>query len=190
MRKTLLFAGVLLLTLTLPTVSAINPHYFNGTVTFTGDIEGEADLEVWDPSSKIVIEYEPINLTFQHRGAEEGNDWYVVGYDWNYFEDLSENWLPYYEDYFGRLYLRVFKNKGEATIKYRFGRITEGTYEGWDKYHLEGTGTWSGGRIEVENESFTIYELSYTAKGKKGDKYKTTFDPHWTGLLSFTIEIG
>ena len=195
MRKTLLFAVVLLLILTLPTVSA-NPHYSQLTVTFDGDIKGVADdVEVWDPSSKIVIEWEPINLTFQDRGVtKEDSDWNVTGYDWNYFEDLSQNWLTYYNDYlpefnyFGQLYLRVFKNKGEATIKYYFGKITSGDYEGEYRYRLVGSGTWSGARIEVQNESFTIYELSYKAKGKKG--FKTTFDPRWTGLLSFTIEIG
>lgn len=197
MRKTLLFAVVLLLALTLPTVFA-NPHYSLSTVTFDGDIKGVADdVEVWGPSSKIVIEWEPINLTFQDRGVEkEQIDWNVTGHDWDYFEELSQNWLIYYSaylpefNYFGELYLRVLKNKGEVTIKYYFGKITSGDYAGNYSYRLVGSGTWSGGRIEVENESFTIYELSYTAKGKKGDKYKTTFDPHWTGLLSFTIEIG
>jgi len=174
MRKTLLFAGVLLLTLTLPTVSAINPHYFNGTVTFTGDIEGEADLEVWDPSSKIVIEYELIDLTFQDREEREESDDNIV-HDWNYFEGLRpEGWL----------YLRVFKNKGEATIKYKFGRITGGIGDGSPKYHLEGTGTWSDGTVDGP---FTIYELTYQPKGK--EKTKTTFDPCWTGSLTFNIGI-
>lgn len=191
MRKISLFAVVLLLTLTLPTVTFAGGWLFP-TVTFTGDIvvkEGSAILGAWGNKKKTIIEWEPINLTFQDRGAREGSDWYEAGHDWNYFEDLSENWLPYYENYFGMMYLGVFRNNGEAMIKYYFGRITSGDYKGMFRYRLAGSGEWSNadGIIRCVEESFTIYEISYKAKGKKG--FKTTFDPRWTGLLSFTIEI-
>ena len=193
MRKTLLFAVVLLLTLTLPTVSAIHPHYSQRTVRFADDIEGEALLEVWDPSSKIVIEWESINLTYEV---------IIVGTESTNFTKLSEEWLDEYEDSFERwngiygmslndfgwLYLRVFKNKGNAKIVYRFGRY-EAPLEftdGYFRYRLEGSGAWSDGLITADG-SFTIYEISYKQKGKKG--LRETFDPLWTGPLSFTIEI-
>ncbi len=190
MKKTLLIA-VVLLTLTLPTVLA-NPHYSYRTVTFDGDIEGSAnDVKVWDPSSKIVIEpeYGPINLTFRDRGDEEGSDWNkTADVEWDDFEDLSQNWVPDYENYFGKLYLRVFKNKGEATIKYWFSPIdkTWDPYGRLFRYRLVGSGTWSGERIEVKDKTFTISNVTYIEKKRS---LKTKFDPLWEGRLTFNITI-
>ena len=185
MRKTLLFAVVLLLISTFPTVCMAGwaEKEAQREVTFAGDIvveEGSASLVVYE-HKKLIIEWRPINLTFSYR---EGD------YVWNDLGDLSLNWtieyagLPY--DYFGRLYLKVDKRKGEATIIYRFGRVTEDAHSGLFRYHLEGTGAWSDADgTTCDEESFTIYELIW--KGKK--RPKATYDQRWTGLLTFNIEI-
>lgn len=183
MRKTLLFSVALLLTLTLPIVFA-KPHYYYPTVTFAGDLGevGEEEiLEAWPepPSSKIVIEWEPIDLTFQDRGTvREASDLYKPPHDWDYFEDLSQNWpRPC------KLYLRVFKHKGKAMIEYYFGEKNDNF-----QFVLKGSGTWSqSGNTDVISCSgeFTIYDLSWI--GNKGWKIK--YDQRWTGSLSFTIEI-
>ena len=104
---------------------------------------------------------------------------------------MSLNWTEEYAgmtfDYFGRLYLKVDKRNGEALIVYRFGRITDPPHSGLFKYHLEGSGEWYADGVSIITSvgEFTIYELSW--KGRKGSKAK--YDPRWTGLLTFTIEI-
>lgn len=186
MRKIVLLVAVLLLALSLPTVSMAGwrDRYFPRKVTFAGDIavkEGYAVLDVYEHGKWALIEWEPVNLTFGYRAGDAV---------WNDFADLSLNWteeyaeMPY--DYFGRLHLRVHTKDEAAEIKYRFGRVTEGRHEGNFRYHLEGSGIWSdaGRTITCVEEPFTIYELEY-----QGKKKVSTFEPRWTGSLTFTIEI-
>ena len=180
MKKMLLIPVVLLLTLTLPTVFAKeNPKYYNTTVRFAGDIVGEqTGVKTWPepPSSKIVIEWEPITLTFQDRGdAREASDRYKDTHNWNSFEGMKDCWL----------YLRVFIHKGQArAIECYFG----GTPGKWD-FMLKGSGIWSyvsetKSTITCDGE-FTIYELRWTG----GQEWKMRTRKCWTGTLSFTIEI-
>lgn len=161
MRKTLLFAVVLLLIFSLPTVSMAGwrekttPH----TVTFVDDIVGGATLDIYE-HNKIIIEWERIALTFDASMAP--------------FAGLhSDGWL----------YMKIHKGE-RASVRYYFDTIDGGKYDGFPKYLLAGSGIWSEPpkTITCTAEPFTIYELVW--QGRRNVK---AYVQGWTGLLSFTI---
>lgn len=193
MSKRLLFAVVLLLIMMLPTAT-IAGEWISAEVTFTGDIavkEGSVILDIWGNKKKSIIEWMPINLTYEVVIIDsEGTDLTSLSENW---QDMYDEYLPIWNEtydrwfnYFGKLDVRKDKRSDAATIIYRFGRITEGKHSGRFKYHLEGTGVWStaDGTI-TSNPDFTIYELSWI--GNK--RVKATYEWRWEGLLTFTIEI-
>lgn len=103
----------------------------------------------------------------------------LVGIEWGDFQNGHE------------LGIRIDKS-GETEIIYRFDTKD---FEGkeWSKYRLTGSGKWSDGSIPygtiiVTEETFTIDEMFYERKGKKG-AIGVTYVPVWSGSLSFTTTI-
>ena len=171
MRRTALFSIImLLLALTLlPTASIVakgpKPEE-KANVTVLGDISTieEVTLNI-RRAGRLVIVYGPADL----EGITYGD-----------FEDGRE------------LGIRIDKGTGEVAIIYRFD-IKDFEGKEWSKYQLTGTGIWSTGSIPigtitVTDETFTIYEMFYERKGKKGAT-TVTYEEVWSGLLSFGISI-
>jgi hypothetical protein len=180
MKRVLLISLALILTLTLlPTtpIAALKPKpEETAQVTFSGDItSGVLTLDVYR-SGKLVVVTGPAGFTFKGNlgnftGSQEGN-----------------------------LGIRIDKRTGEADIIYSFDRYepndVDERYVGWLKYQLEGPGTWSGestpyGTIDVDGDTFTIYQMNYTSGSKKNGKGATlvTYEKVWSGSVSFNVTI-
>lgn len=174
MRKIVLVSIVMsLLALTLlPTAPAVakkpEPEEMVN-VTVSGDVltDGVVTLDI-RRAGRLVIVYGPACMSTD-----------LTGTGWDDFEDGHQ------------LGIRIYKS-GETEIIYTFG-TSDFEGKGWPKYRLMGPGIWSDesipyGTVSVTEETFTIEEMSYERKGKKG-AIGVTYNKVWDDPLTFTITI-